>query len=226
MRTSLTLRLSVLVVGSLLVAIGSGCGGNGPAGPTAIPTATFSGRVTESAPTQSTPVGGAQLKVLSGVRTGATSTADADGNFSLGDVSAAFDVLVQADGYEDATIHVDSSTGATRRTIGLMPKLRTITETVGVPGGSRRPPTSLFRNVHHAGLIVVSGLSFTFFGDDTNPVTRTVEIWEGGRLIGAGTINRGKLGGVDLSLRVAGGARYEIRITGGEWSSVTIESPN
>jgi hypothetical protein len=180
--------------------------------------------VTESAPTQTTPVGGAQLKILSGVRTGATATTDAGGNFSLGEVSAAVDVLVQAEGYEDATIHVDSSTGGTRRTIGLMPTMRTITETVGVRRGPRRPPTSFFRDVHHAGSIVVSQLSFAFlnnFGD-----TRTVEIWEGGRLIGAGTTNRDQTFSVDLSLQVAGGARYEIRITGGDWTTVTIASPN
>ena len=227
MRTPLTLR--VLVAGCLAAAIGSACGGNSPVGPTATATFTFSGRVTESAPTQATPVGGARLQILSGVRSVTKVTADADGNFSVSGISGPFDVVAQADGYEDTTIRVDSITGDTRRTIGLMPKLRTITETFGslttfpLP---RFPPRSFFRAVHHSGSIVVSRLYLYYSQDPTNPRTRTVEIWDGDRLLGAATISREQYYSTDLALRVPGGARYEIRITGGDWGNVTIESPN
>lgn len=188
-------------------------------------TRTFSGKVTESAPTETTALAGARLRVLTGSRAGATAIADSSGSFSLDDVTGAFDVLVQADGYVDATIRVDMSQG-TPRTIGLLPALKTIAETIGTTGGPRRPPTSYFRTVHNAGSIVVSKFYFYYSQDPDNPPTRTIEVWDGTRLVAAASVNRQQWFDVALETHVPGGARYEIRLSGGEWGTITIASPN
>jgi hypothetical protein len=229
-RTESALRRSVAasILCMASVAIDGGCSSpTAPAGPL------FFGRVTESRPTDTTPVAGARLELQNGPSAGRTAIASTDGSFLLEQITGVFDVAVRAAGYDDALVHVDASAGDVHQDILLMPKLQTVTETIGSFSGPRRPPTTFFRNVHHDGSIVVSNLYFYFldlyspsFLGPQGPATRTVEIWAGDRFVAASSINEQQYYFVDLKARVSGGARYEIRLIGGEWSAVTIESPN
>jgi len=222
-------RIRVAVRGSVvasLICMASVAFDGGCSSPTAPTGRLFSGRVTESRPTMATPVAGARLEVRNGPSAGRMATASADGSFLLEQVSGVFDVAVRAAGYDDAMIHVDASGGDVHQDIALIPKLQIVTETVGSFSGPRRPPTSFFRNIHHDGSIVVSRLYFYFLDGPPPPVTRTVEIWDGDRFVAASSINEQQWYFVDLNVRVSGGARYEIRLIGGDWSAVTIESPN
>jgi hypothetical protein len=188
--------------------------------------ATVSGRVTESAPTEEVSIPGARLRVVNGPLAGTAITADRNGGFSLTGVSGAADVAVQADGFSDALVRIDPARG-TAISIPLTPVPRTVVETIGAyPPAPRRPATSFFRAVHNAGSIVVSKLYFYYSGDATNPPTRTIELWDGTRLVAAATVNKQQWYDVDLDAHVEGGRRYEIRIRGGEWGVVTITSPN
>jgi hypothetical protein len=141
-------------------------------------------------------------------------------------LTAAADVTVQATGYSDTTVHLDPATDQVGRVIRLPPTPRTITETIGASDAPRQPAASFFRDVHNAGSIVVSQLYFDYAYEESNPPTRTVEIWDGTRLVAAATINQPQFFNVALEAHVDGGRRYLIRITGGEWSAVTIASPN
>ena len=53
-----------------------------------------------------------------------------------------------------------------------------------------------------------------------------MEIWDGSRLIASASTNMQNWTNVVLTAHVEGGARYEIRILGGEWTTVTMEWPN
>ena len=191
--------------------------------------ATLAGVVTESAPTAHVPVPGATIRVVSGATAGQTVVAGSDGSFELTGIEAAVDLLAQAPGYEDARIHAIPGTTAPL-TVRLMPVLQTMTRTVGT-FPIRRPPETFTVDVHHAGIITVSKLYFyyqegKYVGGQYISATRTIEIWTGTRLIAAGTTNEQNTFGPALSAFVEGGARYEIRILGGEWTNVTLEWPN
>ena len=58
---------------------------------------TLEGRVTESAPTETRVVAGAQVLVAGGLYQGATATTDANGNFSLRDVAGPLQLRISKD---------------------------------------------------------------------------------------------------------------------------------
>jgi Carboxypeptidase regulatory-like domain len=184
-----------------------------------------SGRVTEAAPTESVPVAGATLKILDGPDAGRTLASNGDGAFVFENVTATFSMLVQAAGYQDVTRTINPVTDTTVL-IPLRPVPSMVSEIIGTPQGPRRPPTSFFRNVHNPGTIVVRDFYFYYSLDPDNPPTRTIEIWSGGRLVAAGSVNRQQWFGIALEARVEAGARYEIRLSGGAWGAITILSPN
>jgi hypothetical protein len=187
---------------------------------------TFAGTVTESTPTQSTIIAGASITVQTGNRAGTVATTGPDGRFSISGITGAFDVVVRATGYVETTVHLDGGSGNVTQTLTVKPVMTTIAETIGTAGGPRRAATSFYRNVHNDGVITVSRLYFYYSQDPTNPPTRTIEIWNGQQFLGSATINKQQTHDLDLTLRVPGGARYEIRILGGDWGAVTIESPS
>lgn len=139
-------------------------------------------------------------------------------------MTGAFDFTAHAGGYDDATFHVEAASGNVSQSVALKPTYKVLTETIGTELGPRRPATSFFRDVHHAGDIIVSQLYFYFYFG--TPAVRTIEVWNGTQLIGAGSINQQQWHSTDLLLHVPGGARYEIRIVGGDWSMVKIAVPN
>jgi hypothetical protein len=184
----------------------------------------FVGTLTEAAPTQSRLIAGGTITVQNGPKAGTTATAGADGRFTISGLSGDTDLVARATGYEDAAVRVAAAGGDVTRSIGLKPTMVSITETIGSFFAPRQPAKSFFRDVHHDGYIVVSNLYFYF--TPGTPATRTVEVWDGDRMLGSGTINQQQYSETDLLLRVPGGARYEIRIVGGDWAMVKIVSPN
>lgn len=188
----------------------------------------LNGTLTQAAPTQSVPLAGATITVQNGSRAGATFATAADGTFTITGLTGAFDFVARAAGHDDATFHVDDASGPVTRSFGLKPTMSTVTQTIGAFNAPRQPPMSFFRDVHHDGFITVSELYFYWVSSQfpNNPPTRTIEVWDGARLIASGTVNKQQYVGIDLQVRVTGGVRYEIRITGGDWSKVKIASPN
>ena len=221
--------LSFLSVAGLLLAT-SACNGSSPAAPSTPPApvpATYgvSGVVTESAPTRQVVIAGATVEILSGPQQGQKVVSAADGAFSLTGLTAAADAIVKAAGYEDGHLHLASDSSG-RTDIGLVPAFKMLTRTVGTDLGPRQDPTSFFVDVHHGGLITISHLYFYFSSDPNNPPTRTVEIWDGTHMVASASTNRQAWFEEALIARVEAGARYEIRILGGQWTAVTMEWPN
>jgi hypothetical protein len=107
----------------------AGCGKEAsPVAPT--PSRTISGRITESMPTETTPVPGARVIIHDGPNAGKSATADSSGHYSIaGLVDSTFSLHAGAPGYLDRS-------GALVLTedrilnIQIEPEPRTITETV------------------------------------------------------------------------------------------------
>jgi hypothetical protein len=132
-----------MLMGALL----SACNGNGfssvtsptppPSGglpspvPPTIPgptTFNLSGRVTETAPTPSTGIGGAVVRLLSGANAGRSATTNALGFYAIPDVAPGTTIGVSAEGYVGLTR--ESGDGRDGSNFQLMPVLRTMTTTV------------------------------------------------------------------------------------------------
>ena len=101
-----------------------------PAPPVPTPPAhgTMTGRVTETAPTSSTGIAGAMVRVVDGPSGGRSVTADRMGFYSLADVSTRATVTVTAPGYLETTRTLDAVGDA--RNFQLMPVPTTKTATM------------------------------------------------------------------------------------------------
>ena len=186
--------------------------------------APLSGRVTETAPTEAVPVADARVTLWNRFQVGLQQvTTDRDGRFSASIVCPC-GVRVEAEGYDGPGLvsHPDNRP----LDIQLSPKARLVVETIGSVSGPPRPPTSVFRDIRFPGRIIVSDFSFPASSIPRAPAVRTVEIWEGTRLLAAGSAFAALYAHrFRLEVEVRGDARYEIRITGGEWFRVTITRP-
>jgi Carboxypeptidase regulatory-like domain len=89
------------------------------------------GTVTESPPSDTTPIAGSSVQVLNGAAEGRSASTDPAGRFSIYGVSGDFDVVVSRDGYESKTVHV-STNGITTTVVNLMlvPDVRQMRTTV------------------------------------------------------------------------------------------------
>jgi hypothetical protein len=100
----------------------------------------MTGRVTESAPTTTTPIGGATVTIADGANAGKSTTTDSGGNFSLASLTAGgFTVNVSAPGYQARGIGVSLTTSSTQA-FSLSPNAQTLTETFtgSISGGDAR----------------------------------------------------------------------------------------
>lgn len=106
----------------LLVACGGGGGGNpakpsAPSSPAPTPsptTFTLNGKVTETAPTASTPIAGARVSIGDGPNAGRSTTTDASGNYTFASLErSGFTVTASANGYEPRSQGVDLTTNRT-----------------------------------------------------------------------------------------------------------------
>ncbi|MCL4814501.1 MAG: carboxypeptidase regulatory-like domain-containing protein [Vicinamibacteraceae bacterium] len=106
----------------LLVACGGSGGGNpakpsapGAQAPTPAPTTfSLSGKVTETAPTSSTPIAGARVSIGDGPNAGRSTTTDAAGTYTFASLErSGFTVTASADGYEPRSQGVDLTANRT-----------------------------------------------------------------------------------------------------------------
>jgi hypothetical protein len=145
-------RHALLVV-ALLSAVGCGDGtSRSPASPTPPPTPTptptpppqtfsFSGTVSETAPTASTRIAGARVRIIDGANAGLTAMTDADGAFHLALQPGAFWIDTGAAGYVELSQFVTLS-GDQKVTIGLDPVFQLVTTTRNetLSGGGNQCP--------------------------------------------------------------------------------------
>jgi hypothetical protein len=181
----------------------------------------LSGRVTETAPTAVVPIAGARVTLRNHFQSGSEQQVitDADGRFSASIVCPC-ELRVEAEGYDtrERIFHEDYAPVA----VQLSAKGRIVVEIIGSVSGPPRPPANFFRSIRFPGRIIVS--DFSFPGSPFAPSLRTIEIWEGSRLIAAGSATRSRSMYVEVD--VAGGTGYDIRITGGDWFQVKITRPS
>jgi hypothetical protein len=89
---------------------------------TPIPT-TLTGRVTETAPTDTTPIAGATVEILTGSSKGRITTTDAVGIYTLPQVWGDFDLSFSGADYDTKTLHASVATTA-RLDVNLAPRER------------------------------------------------------------------------------------------------------
>lgn len=183
------MRQPLLVVAVLATV---SCGGEGskpvPAvtpTPTPTPTVTLSGTVRETAPTQSTPIAGATVTIITGPFVGKSATTDANGGFQLtlspGDVNIVVRAVNYGEQYESVAVGENRATV----TFELDPVAQTLTSTLsGTINGSETCPGSwdflpgdpceaaYIINVHHEGTLTSEVTSF-----DPSMVPRLVQLY-------------------------------------------------
>jgi len=188
-----------------------------------LPFAVF-GTVTESAPTETKMIPGARVEVVSGSGAGTSVTTSQDGSFRLAETSGQIDVSVSRSGYITSTFHVMRTGPETRLDGRLLPSPRTITESFLYSYTDLQEPRSFFRPIHSDGLLVVDRLLIMYGYPLPNP-DMMLQVWRGSDLIGQTRVTPQTPGG-GLTVEVAGGALYEIRLSGTRWYRIRIASPN
>lgn len=109
MRRILVLTIIVGSIGMVSCGGKNGGGSSTPSSPTPTPTTfTLNGRVTETAPTQTTAIVGAHVSIGDGPNMGRSTTSDTGGNYSLTNLQrSAFAVTASAEGYKPQSQTVD-----------------------------------------------------------------------------------------------------------------------
>lgn len=82
---------------------------------------TLVGIVTETPPTETTPIGGAKVAIVSGSNKGQSVTTDGNGYYSMAGVWGDFDVLVSSGGYEVKTVQASVNESVKRLDVRLTP---------------------------------------------------------------------------------------------------------
>lgn len=85
------------------------------------PTLTLAGVVTETPPTEHTPVAGTTVRIASGPAAGLQAVTDGNGYFSIPGVWGEFDVSVAHPDYETQVLHTSASQTVTTLHVALMP---------------------------------------------------------------------------------------------------------
>jgi hypothetical protein len=146
---------------------------------------TLSGTVRETAPTQSTPIAGATVTIITGPFVGKSATTDANGGFQLtlssGDVNLVVRAANYGEQYESVTVGENRATA----TFELDPVAQTVTSTlkgtingsVSCPGAWDYVPgdpceAAYIINVHHAGTLTSELTSF-----DPNTALPSVQLY-------------------------------------------------
>lgn len=208
------------------------CGGSNDAG-TLGPTTfyTIEGRVTEAAPTDEVAIVGARIEVVNGASLQSVATSGPNGEYRLESVSGPASLEISANGYTTQSLRAAMTSSSVRADARLRPTPSTIRQDLTF--GQDVPP-SVFRAVHNAGEVTISRV-YPRYPLSTFPVpVLTIEVWRGGEQIALGNaFAYENFADYAVPLRVAvdGGAVYEIRFRGTNYSSVyqttmTVESPN
>jgi hypothetical protein len=85
------------------------------------PARTLIGVVSETPPTATTPVGGVQVRIVSGPGIGLEATTDGNGYYSIPGVAGDFELSLSRAGYEPHVAHVSAARSVTRVDVNLMP---------------------------------------------------------------------------------------------------------
>lgn len=178
------MRQPLLVVAVLATV---SCGGDGSKAvpavtptPTPTPTVTLSGTVRETAPTQSTPIAGATVTIITGPFVGKSATTDANGGFQLGLSPGDVNIVVRAVNYGELYDSVAVGENRATATFELDPVAQTLTSTLnGTINGSQTCPgywdgflpsdpckADYVINVHHEGTLTSE---LTSFDPNTEP---------------------------------------------------------
>jgi len=189
--------------------------------PTAVsPVATLSGIVTETAPTENTPVSGVVVQVVGGDGQGASTATDAQGRFSIASPSGGVDLQLSRDGYVTRTAHVTVPGDGSSVALRVAPAPGLVTNTTGT--GNLLAFKSVVVPVHHPGEVTITDVSFYGFEEGDS---LTFEVLDGGRLIAATTLERSfPRNTVALRAFVAGGQMVEVRATCC-WTYLTFTHP-
>jgi hypothetical protein len=184
------------------------------------------GRVTESAPTESELLAGARVEIVSGPRSGVATTTDASGAYRFDGVWGEFQIRATASGYEPSSRTLTMGDTDADETLRLAPVARVITETINNPVLPFPNGFSRTFNVHHAGEIAVTDYFFQGFEEGDYTILR---LWEGDRLVAVNMIERVfPRQTISLRVPVAAGHRYRLTVSNtlGYFATITIRYPS
>jgi hypothetical protein len=123
---------------------------------------TLTGIVTESAPTISRPVAGAQVLVTDGLYAGLSITTDAQGAFVMPDVNGVLNLKISASFFDDALLSADTAVSS-GLTVRLFPTDRTVTDSADGQGTLSKG--TLTFDMHRAGRVDVQVNAVTNYGE-------------------------------------------------------------
>ena len=167
------------------------------------------GRVTESRPTESVPIRGARIEVISGVRAGTIVFASENGEYALEGMNQLFTMNVSAPGYTSQAMPIDLSMKNIDTNIQLLPTPKTVTERFSFFS----VPDPLHFTIHNPGVFVMSGVDESLCAICLWP-TVTIELWRDYELVAQSSVRDLDVPGAraPLTVSVEGGAVYELRI--------------
>jgi hypothetical protein len=154
---------------------------------------TVTGTVTETAPTETTPVSGARVTIMSGANRGRSVITESDGTYALPRVWGDFDVLVSQTNYDAASVRVSLEGVDARVDLRLTPSGRVTSEFTGKVCGEVRDYYSWLKCavtpletrhgfvVHRSGIITFD-LTYDYVGD-YYPNSLGIELRCGGEVI-------------------------------------------
>ena len=171
----------------------------------AIQTWTIAGVVTESAPSEQTPIGGARIEVVEGSRPDARATSDGNGYYSIPALSGGATLFVSREGYEPRRLIVPSLTRDTRVDTTLVPVLRSIEDVFDDCILANGRAIGHIVAIHHAGTLRADA---NWYGTST---FFRMEVWKDGTRLAETDARPAR--DLRLSVPVQPG-RYEVRMNG------------
>jgi Carboxypeptidase regulatory-like domain len=147
---------------------------------------TLRGFVLETPPTETTPVPGARVEIVTGSNKGLSATTDETGAYSINDVWGEFDIFVTQAHFQTQTSHVLIEADGARTDTHISPVPRVIQETYS-QSCCGFPFSTIVFAVHNPGDIVVTDVaSYGFEQGDTS----LLEVLEEGRVIAQTFVER------------------------------------
>jgi hypothetical protein len=183
----------------------------------------LSGVVTERPPTQTKPLAGTRVEVVSGANAGAAAATDGTGRYTLPAMWGEFDLRISRDDYLPTIVHVDMSGEDVSGNAQLRPTPRVVTERFENAGSS-----GVFRlviPVHNDGEIAITDWAAYGFEEGDGA---TLQIWEDGRLLAQTFVERSiPRNTVLLRVPAIAGRTYEVRgISMFWWYAAAVSHPN
>ncbi len=175
----------------------------------------LTGHVFETPPTQSKPIAGARVDIVSGANAGASTTTDASGGYRFANVWGDVQLQASAPGYTPTHVAVTVADGDASADAQLDPEPRVITESLTtryIDVGSADYPYTLRRtfDVHNDGEIAVTDLSCYGFEQGDGCI---LELWDSGQLAVSQFFERSyPRNTIALRVQARAGRHYELRV--------------